>query len=454
MPISTKEKTKSPKGTVDLLNGPIMKSLVLFMLPLFLSNAFQQMYNAVDTAIVGNYLGENSLAAVGAVSSIFDLLVMFTNGIGTGCSIVVAKYYGKGNEDKMKKSVAGAFIIGALTALILTLLSAFLMRPLMRLINTPQKIFEEAYSYIHVISMFLIVTCVYNLLSALLRAIGNSLMPLAFLIISSVLNVFLDIFCITQLRMGVRGAAVATVISQAVSVVLCIIYIITRVKILIPSKRHFVFDKVLLPDLASQGYSMGFMSSIVGIGTVILQSGINSLGEYVISGHVAARKIFSICTLPFFSMSQAASTFIPQNYGAGKYDRIRKGVRDTWIYSIVMGAFMIVFLIFAARPQMHLISGSTNPIILGNGTRYIHFASYFFWVLGILVCTRNILQGLGHRITPLISSVIELLGKVIFTWLFVPVFGYNAVILCEPVIWCAMTVQLLFTYHRASKHLI
>lgn len=443
--------TRHTRGTVDLLNGPIMKSLVIFMLPLLLSNAFQQLYNAVDTAIVGHYLGENSLAAVGAVSSIFDLLVWFLNGIGTGSSIVVARFYGMDDEDHLKKAVAGSILLGAVTVVVLTLASAFGMRGLMRVINTPDGIFEEAYSYIHVISMYLIVMYVYNLLSSLLRAVGNSVMPLVFLIISSVLNVFLDIFCITVLNMGVRGAAVATVISQAVSVVLCIIYMFLKARLLIPGRRHFRPDSGLLKELAAQSYSMGFMSSIVGIGTVILQSGINSLGELVISGHVAARKIYSITSLPFFAMCQAIATFVPQNYGAGKIDRVKQGMRDAYLFSVVAGAAIVVLLFFLARPLMALISGSQNEVILGNGTAYLHFASWFFWVLGILICTRNALQGLGMKIIPLISSVIEMVGKMIFTWVFVPRFGYQAVIVCEPVIWCVMTVQLVWTYRKQMK---
>lgn len=443
-------KTNS-KGAVDLLNGPIMRPLVMFMIPLFLSNALQQIYNAVDTAIVGHYLGETSLAAVGAVSSIFDLLVYFMNGIGVGSAIVTARFYGMGNTEKLKKSVAGALEVGAVTVAGLTIASAFFMKGLMTLINTPDAVFNEAYSYIHVISMYLVVMYVYNLLAALLRAIGNSFVPLMFLLFSSVLNIFLDIFCITSLQMGVRGAAVATVISQVVSAVLCFLYILAKVRILIPAGRHFRPDAALLKEIAGQSYSMGFMSSIVCIGTVILQSGINSLGEFVISGHVAARKIFNLFTLPLFSMAQASATFVSQNFGAGKIGRVKEGTRDVWLFSVVVGAIDVVLLGFLARPAMYLISGSTNEIILGNGTVYLHFASYFFWILGILVCTRNILQGLGLKVVPLISSAIELVGKIVFTWVFVPKYGYDAVILCEPLIWCVMTAQLVWTYRKRMR---
>lgn len=440
--------TAKKHSDIDLLNGPIMKSLLLFMVPIMLSNAFQQLYNAADTAIIGNYLGENSLAAVGACSSIFELFVGFSLSLGGGFGIVTARSYGSGDYKKLKQTVAGALVIGLFTTILITILSTAFLRPLLAVINTPEEIFEESYTYIRLIALCISVTFAYNLLSGLLRAIGNSMMPLVFLIFSSVLNVVLDIMFISTFHMGIAGAAIATVISQAISVVLCFLYILKRTPILIPSREDFKVDVPLWKDLAGQGYSMAVMGSIVSCGSIILQSGINSLGTSLIAGHVAARKVYAICNLPFVSMGVAMSTFIGQNKGAGQGDRIVKGIRMAYIFDIIAAGAVSVFLWLTAPAMVGLISGSTNAVIIENGSLMLYIVGPFYSVLGILMVTRYALQGLGSKVLPLISSVIEFIGKVLFTTLLIPAFGYNAVVWCEPIIWCFMTAQLLFCYVR------
>ena len=432
---------------VDLLHGPIMKSLVLFMIPIVISNIFQQFYNAVDTAIVGNFLGETSLAAIGSCSAVFEMLVNFSMSLGNGFSIVCGRSFGSGDEDTMKKSVAGAMMIGFVTCIVISLLSVFALKPLLQLIHTPAAVIDESYSYIRVIGLGIIVMFSYNLCSGMLRAIGNSVMPLVFLIISSLLNIVLDILLITAFNMGVVGAAVATVIAQGVSVVLCVIYILTRTRILVPEARHFKIESHLMKDLAGQGFSMAAMGSIVSVGSIILQSGINSLGTEIIAGHVAARKIYAICNLPFISMGVAISTFISQNRGAGQGDRILTAMRDAYIYDIAL-AFIVSLVLFPLAPTfVRMISGSSNPVILGNGAKMLRIVGPFYAVLGVLMQTRFALQGLGSKLIPLISSVIELIGKILFVTIFIPRFGYDAVVWCEPLIWVAMTAQLLYAFN-------
>lgn len=438
---------RKTRGSVDLLNGPILKSLILFMIPIMISSAFQQLYNAVDTAIVGNVLGETSLAAIGACASIFEMLVGFCNSLGSGFAMVAARAYGSGDPDRMKRSVAGTIIIGVATCVVLTIAMRFCLRPLLELINTPASIIDESYSYISVIGSWLVVMFLYNTASGLLRSIGNSVMPLVFLIFSSVLNIFLDLLLIKTFGMGVVGAAVATVIAQGVSGALCIFYIITKTKILVPERRHFDVGTELYQDLAGQGFSMAFMGSIVSIGSITLQSGINSLGELIIAGHVAARKVYMLFNLPFISMGIAISTFISQNKGANKGKRILSAMKSAYMYDLVMAAAVTVILLLFGRTFVHLITGSENDIILANGTRYLHLVGPFYFVLGVLMQTRFALQGLGSKLIPLISSCIELVGKIIFTWIMIPKFGYTAVIFCEPVIWCFMTAQLLYAFN-------
>lgn len=441
-----RNKTGGQAGTVDLIHGPIMKNLLIFMLPILVSYIFQQLYNAVDTAIVGHYLGEQSLAAVGANVAIFDLMVMFAQSLGNGLCIVVSRAYGAGDEEKLRKSVAGSLVIGVATTLVMTVLSLFGLGPLLRALGTPEAIYAEALSYIRIIGGWIVVMFAYNLFSSLLRAIGNSAMSLVFLIISSVLNVILDLALVAGAGMGVRGAAAATVIAQGISAVLCVGYILARARILIPNREDWNCGKALMVELAGQGYAMAFMGSVVNVGSVILQSGINSLGATVIAGHTTARKLFMLCALPNISMGMAISTFVSQNKGAGQRERIIRGVWESYVYDLVCGLFTIVVLFLFADELAVLISGSTNPELIGNTVAYVRFAAVFSGVLGVLHQTRLALQGLGAKFTPLVSSFIELFGKCIFAWSLVPRMGYRAVILCEPLIWCVMAVHLVFAF--------
>lgn len=435
------------KADVDLLHGPIFQSLVIFAIPLLISNVFQQLYNTVDTMIVGNFLGDTSLAAIGSCTSIYDLLVGFALGIGNGLSIVTARSYGSGDQTLLKKSVASSIVIGVIVSISITILGSLILYPLLQLLNTPAEIIQEAYSYISLITLFIIVMFAYNLCAGLMRAIGNSVMPLVFLIVSSLLNILLDILFITQMNMGVMGAAVATVISQGVSVVLCIVYIVKKTQILLPEKEHFQMDKDLYKELLGQGFSMGFMSSIVSAGSVILQYGINGLGYLIIAGHTAARKLYMFFNMPFTAMALAISTFVSQNRGANQAKRIKQAIRYAYIYDMIVAGIVTVVLLFGAPTLVKLISGSHEAVVLNNGSLYLKVVGPFYAVLGILMQTRFALQGLGKKILPLISSIIEFVGKIIFVLIFIPRFQYMAVIFCEPAIWCVMAVQLVYSFY-------
>ena len=436
----------SAPAAVDLVSGPIMKNLLIFMLPILVSYIFQQLYNAADTAIVGHFLGEQSLAAVGANVAIFDLMVLFAQGLGNGLCIVVSRAYGAGDERKLRMAAAGSLEIGAVTIAVMTVLSLLGLGPLLRILGTPETIYGEALAYIRIIGRWILVMFAYNLLSSLLRAIGNSAMSLVFLIISSVLNIILDIILVAGAGMGVRGAAFATVIAQGISAVLCGGYILTRARLLIPHREDWNCGKDMYRELAGQGYAMAFMGSVINVGSVILQSGINSLGATVIAGHTTARKLFMLCALPNTAMGMAISTFVSQNKGAGQRERIIRGVKESYLYDMVCCGVTIVVLFLFADELAALISGSTNPVLIGNVTAYVRFAAVFSGVLGVLHQTRLALQGLGAKFTPVVSSFIELAGKCLFAWALVPRMGYRAVILCEPLIWCVMAVYLVISF--------
>ena len=433
---------------VDLLKGKILKSLIIFAIPMFISNLFQQLYNTVDIMIVGNYLGDVSLAAIGACAAVYELLVGFALGVGNGLSIVTARSYGSKDEDLVKKSVASSLVIGLGITVFIMIVSTLFLRPLLEILETPANIIDESYSYISTVTIFVGVMFLYNLCAGFLRAIGNSIMPLVFLILSSILNIILDILFITQFNMGIRGAAVATVIAQGISAVLCIIYIYMKCPILIPKKEHFVFDKELYKELLGQGLSMGVMLLIVSTGTVILQTAINNLGYLIIAGHTAARKLNSFATIPISSLAMSLATFVSQNKGADQGGRIREAVRYANIISVVWGAIVTVILIFTAPMLMKVLSGSSESAVIDNGTRYLIINAPFYAVLGILLNLRNSLQGIGEKLLPLVSSIIEFFGKILFVILFIPSLQYFGVIICEPVIWCCMCLQLAYSFYK------
>ncbi|MBP5250926.1 MAG: MATE family efflux transporter [Treponema sp.] len=434
----------------DLLNGSIFKSILFFTIPIITSYLFQQLYNTADTIIVGHYLREDSLAAIGACAAIFEIILFLGNGFGTGCSIVIARAFGTGDREYLKRTVAASVIIVAVVSVLIMLASFVFLRPVLVILGTPPEILEGAMSYISIVGIFSGVLFAYNFLAGMLRAIGNSFMPLIFLLLSSVLNVVLDILLITKLGMGVEGTAIATVIAQGVSVVLCIIYIFKGAKILIPHAASFKIRGTdagrLYKELLGQGLSMALMLSIVGSGTLVLQSAINTFGKFIIAGHTAARKVFSLSSVVIFSIGMSSSTFASQNYGAGNIPRVKKGVKIAVLMTVCYGIFLTLISFFIIRPVFKFISGSENEQLLNYGTKYLQFAFPFFTVLGPLIILRNSLQGIGAKVLPLISSIVELAGKILFTLILIPHLGIWGIILCEPLIWCVMTTQLAFAF--------
>lgn len=430
-------------SSVDLLHGPVFKSMLVFAIPLFFSSVFQQLYNTMDTVIIGHTLGDEALAAMGAAGAVYDLLMGFALGVGNGLAVVTARSFGCGDREQLKKSTASAVVIGACITVVITVLVRFILYPFLEVLNTPAEIIDQAYDYVSTITLFIVVMFAYNLCAGLLRAIGNSVMPLVFLILSSILNVLLDLFFITRLHMGVRGAAAATVIAQGVSVVCCLIYIGKRARMLIPERKHFVRDQKLYQEMIAQGLSMGFTSCIVTSGTAILQSGINNLGYLVIAGHTAARKLFQFLLMPNIAMNQTVSTFVSQNYGAGQVERIRKAMKSAYLYGVVTTFIASVLMFLFAPTAVRLLSGSSERVVIENGALYLRVVAPSLIILGLLNPTRQGLQAIGQKILPVLSSVIELVGKILFVAVLIPKFQYMAVIFCEPVIWCFMIAELL-----------
>ena len=434
------------RTSAGFLEGPIFAPMVCFAIPIFFSLVFQQLYNTVDTYIVGHILGEEALAAIGAASPVYDLLVGFALGFGSGLSIVTARYFGHGDQNMLKKSVAAALVTGGAVVLVITALAEIVLMPLMMLLHTPEEILGEAYRYAAAITRFTAVMFAYNLCAGILRAVGNSLMPLVFLVFSSLANILLDYVFVGVLGRGVGGAAEATVIAQGLAVLLCLVYVAGRVPMLIPKREHFRPSARLYREMAGQGMSMGLMSCFVSAGSVILQSGINGLGYLTIAAHTAARRLYQFFNMPFTAMMQTIGTFVSQNFGAEQPVRVRRAVRYAYLYSACM-TLVISTVVWGFAPELlRIVSGSREAEVLTCGTRYLRVVAPCYVLLAVLNITRTSLQAIGNKLLPVAASVMELIGKILFTAYFVPRLQYTAVIICEPVIWCFMTAELLAAF--------
>ena len=433
--------------SIDLLSSPIVSSLLTFALPILISNALQQFYNAADTTIVGNFLGFKSLAAIGATSAIYELIVGFAIGIANGMGIVVARHFGAGDIEKIKKAVAGSIVIGSVLSLAVMLVGGVWLYELLRLVHIPENIIDEAYSYIYIIMIFFFLTFFYNWSASMLRAIGNSLTPLLILLVTSVINIGLDILFITRFNTGIKGAAIATVISQAISALLCIVYMYIKADILIPKLKHFKYNYYVYADLSTQGFAMGFMSSIVSIGTVILQTAVNGMGVTIIAAQTTGRRIMFFLMMPMSSLATALTTFVSQNFGAGNKSRIKSAVKYANIINTIWSIISVVFVYTLSIPLIRFISGSYDKELIANAKLYVAMAAPFFWALGILFNLRNALQGMDRKIEPLISSCIELICKIAFVLFVIPRVGYTGVVLTEPIIWVVMVLQLAYSFY-------
>lgn len=431
-----------------LTEGNPVKLIVLFAIPIFLGNLFQILYSLIDTKIVGSTLGETALASVGSVSTLYNLLTGFFNGLTLGFSVVTARFYGSGEEKALKKNIAGAITLGFGTAVVLITLTAVFLKPILRLLQVPAEQFDMSYSYIVVLVWGMFITLAYNLCANTLRAIGDSVTPLIYLVISSLANVGLDYFFILNLHLGVAGAAYATVIAQFLSVVLCLIRIYRGFPILHVGREDFQFDREQLWQLYQNGLSMGLMSSLVNFGTVVLQSGINQLGTSIIVAHTAARKVFEIWNLPISVMGSAMATYCGQNYGAGKYGRIREGIKGALGLGAVWAVAVFIMAHTISPYLIRFIASSDSPEIIYWGKTYLEYDMSFIILCVGIVVLRNSMQGFGDYKTPVFSSFIELMGKVVFTFTFVRFFGYWGIIWTEPVIWVLMLIPLIIQTWR------
>lgn len=420
---------------VNMTEGNVTRVLLTFAIPVFISNLFQQLYNVVDITVIGHILGDDALAAVGATTSVYSLILGFINGMSNGFCVVIARYFGAGENNSFRKSVHLSAALSLIAAIALTVFSLLFLRPLLLLLHTPESILHPAQNYISVILLFCSVTVAYNLLSSMLRAIGNSRVPLYALILASLLNIFLDLFLVGFIGMGVAGAALATVAAQIFSVIYLVLYIAKSCPLLHFSPRYFAPEKQMAAELATTGLSMAMMLVLTNIGSVAMQGSINSFGTSTITGHTAARKFHDLCMMPFGTVCTGTATFVSQNYGARKKDRIKQGIRSSIMLGSIWSIFVLLILLLFGKNLIQALTGTSDSTVLSIAMQYLYWNVPFYFILNILLIMRNSLQALGGKILPLIASMAELIGKFAGAFCLTHIMGYLGICWTEPLTW-------------------
>ena len=428
---------------IDLTTGNPIKQMIKFALPVCLGNIFQLFYSLADTRIVGSTLGESSLASVGATTSISTLLIGFLSGMTNGFSIVVAQQFGEKNEKKIKKTVAASLFLGLIISVIISIISISFLDEILKILNVSEELYNESTLYIKVILLGITATMFYNAFAGILRAIGDTFAPLMFLIIACGLNIFLDLFFILKLGLGVSGAGLATVISQGFSVLLCIIYMWKKYPIFRVEKKDFFIKLELLKRLFYSGFSMAMMMSLVFFGTLALQTAINTFGTNIIVAHTASRKLTEFFMLPFSVFGITMATYCGQNKGANEPERIKKGIWEalfiTWGWSVI-----VIILSYTIAPFLiYMVTGTTNREIILTSQKYLRINTIFYFVPATISILRNAMQGIGDHFTPIFSSGLELIGKISVVIFLVPSLEYFGIIISEPIVWVVMVIPLI-----------
>lgn len=452
--MNASQTSASPFQTLDMTSGNILRILLTFALPVFFGSLLQQFYNLADTAIAGNMLGDAALAQIGATSALYSMLTMFSVGLNNGFAISVSRWFGAGDNRKMKQAAAWMMVFSLSVGLFLAALLFLLRCPLLRLLQTPDTAFAGALAYITVIFLGLPFTMLYNMEASLLRAIGNSVVPLLFLAFSSVLNIILDVWFLGSLHMSIQGAAIATVLAQAVSALLGLFYLYRSYPLL-----RFSFDSLrtgfsFALDVFFNGLSMALMNAVYNIGSVILQGSINALGSTYIAAQVGGRRLAEMFMLPGDSLGASMATYSSQNFGAGKRKRIGDGAKIACALYLIWWLAALLFTFTIAPAVIRLITGSQDPEVLSNALMYLQVCVPIFPPMGFLIILRNCLQGMHHRYVPLFCSVLELIGKILFALFLVPSLGYRAVCFCEPMTWiicCAVICIFTFTIRKEFR---
>ena len=446
--------TAHKSRVLDMTRGDPFRLLLQFSLPLFCSNLLQQVYNLTDTALAGHLLGSAALAEIGATAALYGLIMNFAFGMNNGLALTVSRCFGAGEREGIRRAVGWIVTLSAAVSIVLTTVSLLGRGALLQVLQVPAEVWDGAAAYLTVILLGIPLTMLYNMEAALLRAVGNSVTPLLFLLFSSVLNVGLDAAFMGPLGMGVRGAAVATVLAQGISAVLGAVYLVRSYPELHFAPAHLKKStRRAVMNMFWAGMSMGLMSAIYNLGSVALQSSINALGSVYITAQTAARRMAEMYFIPGGALGIGVATFSSQNLGAGRRSRIWQSVRAALKIYFVWWLFVLAFTFLLGEPVLRLITGSSDARIISNAMLYLKISVPIIPPMAVLVILRNMLQGIRHTVEPLLASALELIGKVIFAVWLVPVWGYRAVCFCEPTTWIICFVFILLAVWRCRSDL-
>lgn len=430
----------------DMTVGNPMKIILSFTLPIFIGNVFQQFYNMADAVIVGKFVGNKALAAVGSTGTIMFLIYGFVVGMTAGFTVLTAQKFGAGDMKSMRKTVVGAGVLSFIVGALLTVLFMVFMKPLLTLMNTPSDIFADAYAYIMIVSGGILAQMLYNLLSSILRALGNSKLPLYFLIISALLNIVLDLVFIIGFHMGAKGAAVATVIAQGTSGVLCLFYIIAKVPVLHLKREDLYVESDIYKHQLRIGIPMALQYSITAIGTMMVQSSLNILGSTLVAAYTAAGKIEQVVTQAYVAMGTTMATYGAQNMGAGSVKRIREGFHACTIIGAVYSVAAAAFIMTAGKFMTYLFVSEDVNVIMSSVEVYLKCIGIFFIPLAIVNIYRNGIQGLGYGLLPMMAGVAELIGRGVVAVISGKMRSYTGVCLAGPAAWSLAAALLIVMY--------
>ena len=437
--------------TQDMTTGNPSRLIIGFGLPLLAGNLLQQLYNMVDTIVVGRGVGVNALAAVGATGSINFLVLGFIMGMAQGVSILVSQFFGAGDRCMLRKSITMNIYISIAVCGIMTLLSLFFTRNILILMKTPSDILEDAVSYIQIIFLFMSISYAYNFLSGILRAVGDSKNPVIAMVLACVINIVLDVWFVMGLHMGVSGAAYATIIAQAFSALYCL-FSCSRIPEFSLRKEDWKMDTELLKRSFFLSFPVAIMNSITAVGVMVLQTGVNHFGTDYIAGYSAGSKIMVILETVGSTFGFACSTFVGQNLGAGHPDRILKGVNEIALVMTVFHIILGIIMYFSTRWILGMMIGREETTVIEYGFQYMRILYVFLWVLSILWVYRCSLQAMGDTFLPMISGVVEFFSRIIFTMTLPGMIGFDGISFSEISAWCgACCVLIPAFYWRIHK---
>lgn len=440
--------------TKDMTSGNPLKLIIGFAIPMFLGMLFQQFYSMVDTVIVGKFLGVGPLAGVGSTSSLNFLVIGFCTGVCNGFAIPVSQMFGAKRDSELRRFVANSAWLCVMFSVVITTAIVACCRPLLTLMHTPEDIFEYAYVYIVIIFLGIPTTFLYNVTAAIIRSLGDSRSPVVFLAIASGINIVLDIVFIVAFHMGVEGPALATVISQGISGLLSLFYMKKKFEILRISKEEWKMRGSYMKTLCYMGIPMGLQYSVTAIGTLVIQAAINGFGSMTVAGVTAAQRINAFISCPIEAIGATMAPYSGQNMGAGKLDRVGKGLRDASLLGFVISAVLFVFVLLTGKQLSLLFLDTADAQVVAYSYRFLVFTAAGYCLLVLVNTVRFTIQGMGFSVFAITSGVLEMIARSLAGLVVVPLIGYTGICLAHPMAWIFADAFLIPAFFYCKKKIV